>query len=165
MQHQSFTTSILVDQAPEVVFNAINDPRKWWSEDIEGKTNELNAEFSYHYRDVHRSAMQVVELKPYEKVVWFVKDNFFNFVKDKTEWKGTKIAFEITKAGDQARLTFTHHGLVPDYECYNVCNDAWTNYIQGSLQSLIATGKGQPNPKEGRGFNAEIVDKWGLDEK
>jgi hypothetical protein len=41
--------------------------------------------------------------------------------------------------------------------------DAWTNYIKNSLRSLITTGKGQPNPKEGDGFNAEIVKKWKLE--
>ncbi len=46
----------------------------------------------------------------------------------------------------------------------NRCNDAWTSYIQGSLHSLITTGKGKPNPKEG-GLNAELVEKWGLPKK
>ena len=45
-------------------------------------------------------------------------------------------------------IHFTHEGLVPAYECYTVCSDAWGSYIRGSLKSLIATGKGSPNPKE-----------------
>jgi len=36
-------------------------------------------------------------------------------------------------------------GLVPEYECYDICQNAWTNYIQNSLRNLIVTGKGQPN--------------------
>jgi len=36
------------------------------------------------------------------------------------------------------------------YECYEICQDAWTNYIQNSLSDLITTGKGQPNAKEGK---------------
>jgi len=30
-----------------------------------------------------------------------------------------------------------------------VCQDAWTSYIHGSLKSLIETGQGHPNAKEG----------------
>jgi len=108
--------------------------------------------------------MVVVELVPDKKVVWFVKDNDFNFVNDKTEWKGTKIVFEISKTGDRTQLIFTHHGLVPGYECYDICKDAWSSYIQGSLKNLITTGKGQPNAKEG-GLNAELIEKWGLPKK
>lgn len=164
MQYQDFTTTFLVDQSPEEVFDAINNIRGWWSEEVEGKTDELHAEFFYHYKDVHLSKMEIVELIPNEKVVWLVKDNCFNFVEDKTEWKGTRIVFEISKVGDKTQVTFSHLGLVPEYECYEVCRDAWTSYIQGSLKNLITTGKGQPNAKEG-GLNAELIKKWGLPEK
>jgi hypothetical protein len=61
-------------------------------------------------------------------------------------------------------MQFTHEGLVPEHECYSVCQDAWTSYIQGSLKSLITTGKGKPNAKAG-GLNAELVEKWGLPKK
>jgi hypothetical protein len=42
----------------------------------------------------------------------------------------------------------THQGLVPEYECFEICRDAWTSYIQNSLHDLIVTGKGQPNGKD-----------------
>jgi hypothetical protein len=96
--------------------------------------------------------------------VYQVVDNKFNFVKDTTEWINTKLVFEIAKEGDQTKVKFTHEGLVPEYECYKICEDAWTSYIRGSLQSLITTGKGKPNPKEG-GLNGELVEKWGLPNK
>ena len=67
---------------------------------------------------------------------------------DKIEWKGTKVVFEISRKGDQTEIHFTHEGLVPAYECYSLCSDAWGRYIRGSLKSLISTGKGSPNPKE-----------------
>jgi hypothetical protein len=56
--------------------------------------------------------------------------------------------FDIAKKGEKTEIHFIHEGLVPDYECYNVCSDAWGSYIRGSLKSLIATGKGSPNQKE-----------------
>jgi hypothetical protein len=52
MASQNFTATISVDQTPEEVFKAINNPRGWWSEEIEGTTNKLGAEFTYHYEDV-----------------------------------------------------------------------------------------------------------------
>ena len=77
-----------------------------------------------------------------------VLDSHINFVKDKTEWKGTDIVFEITKNDDKTELLFTHVGLVPAFECYGDCSGAWGFYINEGLRSLITTGKGQPNQKE-----------------
>jgi hypothetical protein len=164
MTTTDFSTTILVDQSPRDVFNAINNVRGWWSEQIEGGTSQLNDEFLYHYKEVHISKMKLVEVVPNKKVVWRVLNNHFSFTKDKSEWVGTHIIFEISEKDGKTQLRFTHEGLVPDYECYQVCFDAWTSYIQGSLKSLIATGKGKPNSKENE-LNAELVKKWNLPEK
>lgn len=143
-----FNTTIVVDQSPKEVFNAINNVRGWWSANIEGGTEKLNDEFSYKYKDVHHCKMKLTEVIPDKKVVWLVTDNYFNFITDQSEWKGTKLIFEISKKDDQTQLHFTHEGLTPAYECYQICFDAWTDYIQNSLRKLITTGKGKPNPKE-----------------
>lgn len=161
MKTQDFTTSILVDQTPEEVFNAINNVRSWWSEEIEGSTNKLNDEFTYHYKDVHRCKMKLIEVIPNKKVVWLVMDNYFNFTKDKSEWKDTKVVFQIAEKGGKTQLHFTHHGLVPEYECYDACRQGWTNYINNSLYNLVTSGQGQPNPKEG-GFNEQLVEKFNM---
>lgn len=160
----SYSTSFMVDQSPQKVFNAINHVRDWWSAEVEGNTEQLHSIFFYHYKDVHLSKMEIVVSIPGKRVVWFVKDNYFDFVEDKTEWKGNKIIFEITKENDKTKLTFTHHGLLPRNECYDVCEKAWTSYIQGSLKNLITSGAGQPNLKE-EGLNYELVEQWRLPNK
>jgi hypothetical protein len=86
--------------------------------------------------------MKLIEVVPDKKVVWHVLDNYFKFTKDKSEWKDTKIIFEISRQDNKTQIRFTHQGLVPDYECFEICRDAWTNYIQNSLRSLITTGIG-----------------------
>ena len=148
MKNQSFTTTISVDQTPKEVFDAVNDVRGWWSGEIEGATDRLGAEFTYRYKDVHTSTQRITEWVPDRKVVWHVLDARLNFVKDRTEWKGTDIVFEITRKGDKTELRFTHDGLVPAFQCYGDCSGAWGFYINESLRSLIVTGKGQPNSKE-----------------
>ncbi len=143
MENQNFTTTILVEQSPAEVFKAINNPRAWWSKDIEGGTDKLNDEWAYHFGESHRSKMKTVEMIKDKKVVWLVEDNYFSFTKDKNEWVDNKITFEISKQGNNTQLAFTQIGLTPTYECYNACRDAWTGFIQKSLRSLITTGKGQ----------------------
>jgi hypothetical protein len=148
MSTADFTTALLVDQTPRKAFDAINNVRGWWSEEIEGSTDKLNEVFAYHYEDVHRCQIKLIEVIPDKKVVWLVLDNYFKFTKDKSEWIDTKIIFDIAKKDNKTEIRFTHQGLVPEYECYEICHDAWTNYIHNSLSSLITTGKGKPNGKD-----------------
>ncbi|MEO8885297.1 MAG: SRPBCC domain-containing protein [Mucilaginibacter sp.] len=160
MEAKDFTTAILVDQSAQEVFNAIKNFRGWWSEEIEGPTDKLGGIFVYQYKDLHICKIKLVEIVPNKKIVYQVLDNHFSFTTDKTEWIDTKLIFDITTEGDKTKVTFTHQGLVPEYECYEVCYDAWGNYITNSLYSLITVGKGEPNPKNADGFNAELADKW-----
>lgn len=148
MTTSDFTTTLLVDKTPTEAFNAINNVRGWWSEEIEGSTDKLNDEFKYHYHDIHSCKMKIIEMVPDKKVVWLVMDNNFNFTKDKSEWKDTKIIFEISVKDNKTQIHFTHLGLVPEYECFNICQNAWTDYLHNSLVNLITLGKGKPNPKE-----------------
>ena len=164
MAGKSFTTSITVDKDISSTFNSIKNFRAWWSEEIKGKTDQLNETFFYHYKDVHLCKIKLIEMVADKKLVYQVIDNEFNFTKDKTEWINTKMIFDLSTEGGKTKIVFTHDGLVPEYECYNVCHDAWTGYIQGSSKSYIETGKGRPNGKEG-GLNAELVEKWGLPNK
>lgn len=162
MSVPDFTTTILVDQSPENVFKAISNFRGWWSEDIEGNTDVLGEQFFYHYKDIHLCKLRLVQQVPNTRLVYDVLDNQFSFTKDKGEWIGTKLVFEISVEGTKTQVTFTHKGLVPQYECYKVCKEAWTNYITNSLRLYITTGAGTPNPKEGEGFNATLAEKWDL---
>jgi uncharacterized protein YndB with AHSA1/START domain len=143
MNNRHFSMSFTVDQSPEEVFDAINDVRAWWSGQIAGTTNELGAEFEYQYQDLHRTTQKITEWVPGKKVVWHVVDSHIHFVKDKTEWNGTDIVFEIAKKNGKTELRFTHVGLVPAVECYRDCSSGWRYYI-GSLRNLITTGGGQP---------------------
>ncbi len=145
LSSRGYTTSFTADQTPEEVFRAINNPRAWWSEGIDGTTDKVGGVFDYHYEDVHRCKVKVTGLTPGERVEWLVLDNHFDFTKDKGEWKNTKIVFAISKKGGRTEVRFSHLGLVPRYECYDICTDAWETYINGSLKSLIATGVGNPN--------------------
>ena len=146
-QNEDYRATLVVDNTPEEVFAAIANVRGWWSETIEGKTDQLG-EFRHIYKDMHRCTIRITELVPGRKVAWNVVDNYFSFVEDKTEWTGTDIVFDIARKGDKTELRFTHVGLVPAYECYDVCSNAWGTYINGSLRDLITRGKGQPNQKE-----------------
>src|ERR1700742_3107448 len=140
MTKQDFTTTLLVDATPTQVFNAINTPMAWWSGEITGETKKINDEFSYRYKDFHLSKQRIVEMIPDKKVEWLVTESQINYARDKKEWTGTKISFEISEKDNQTQLRFTHLGLDPDIECFDSCSNSWTQLIQQGLFTLITTG-------------------------
>jgi hypothetical protein len=146
MRTQDFTTTFSVDQTPQQVFDAINDVRGWWSGEVEGGTEKLGDEFTYRVEGAHYSKQRITETIPGKKIVWHVLEARLGFVKDKSEWKGTDIVFEIAKRGDKTELRFTHKGLALAFECYESCSSAWGMLVNGNLRRLIATGKPQPSP-------------------
>jgi len=142
MKDQNFRTAFTVEQTPEEAFAAINKVREWWAgkPGIEGSTDKLGDEFTYRYEPHHYSKQKITEFIPGKKVVWLVLESQLNFVKNKSEWNGSKVIFEIAKKGGKTEVRFTHRGLVPEHECYGACSNAWGSIISRSLRSLITTG-------------------------
>jgi len=113
MTNKNYTASFTVDQSPAEMFAAINNVRGWWSGEIDGRTDKLGAEFTYRYQDLHRGTQKITELVPDKKVVWRVSDAKINFVKDKAQWNGTDIVFEIARKGDKTEFAFYPRRLGP----------------------------------------------------
>jgi len=146
MKNKDFTTAFLTVQTPAEVFKTILNVRKWWfglhSEKIEGDTDKLNGEFTFRAGNgMHYSKQKLVELIPNKKIVWLVTDSKLTFLKNESEWNGTRIVFDITEQGDKTEVRFTHQGLVPGIECYGGCSKAWSQYIDDILRPQLTAGK------------------------
>jgi hypothetical protein len=145
----SLTTSFSVDRTPAEAFAAITNVRGWWSGEIEGDTDALGAEFTYTVPGIHYSKFRITEFVPGRRVAWLVLDSHLSFIADKQEWTGTTVVFDVAERDGRTEVRFTHEGLRPQQECFDVCERAWGEYIDGSLRTLIETGAGLPNSFEG----------------
>lgn len=139
---KEFSTSVVVEKSPTEVYAAINNVQGWWQGEITGENITIGDEFNYQMGTVHLSKQKVMELIPDEKVVWLVTESQLSFVEIKDEWTGTTLVFDIKPEGNKTKLTFTHHGLTPTFQCFEACSGGWSMLIQKSLFNLITTGKG-----------------------
>jgi len=67
-------------------------------------------------------------------------------------WNKTEVVFQLSEeiarpddivARGVTKIDFTHIGLVPEVECYDVCEKGWNGHIN-TLDQLINEGKGLP---------------------
>ena len=147
MESKDYTATIEVSKTPEEVFKSINSVSKWWTEKIEGDSENLNGVFTIHFSDESFVTHKLIEVVPNKKVVWLVTDCYLPWFKDKTEWTNTKMSFEISTNDNKTQMTFTHIGLVPEVECYDMYVKGWDQYVKDSLLKLITEGEGQPQKK------------------
>lgn len=144
MKNQDFTCSITADVTADEAMFAISQIQDWWKKDFVGTAEKLNDEFTVRFSDESFVNFTITEFVPNAKVVWTVTDCFLPWFADKTEWTGTRIIFGLATTGDSTTINFTHQGLAPQVECYDMCAAGWTGHITTSLQKLLAEGMGQP---------------------
>ncbi|MBC7301266.1 MAG: SRPBCC domain-containing protein [Nocardia sp.] len=156
MSDSNFTATTVVDVTPEVAFAAINNVRGWWNETIEGATGTVGDSYRFEVPGAHRCTMTTTESIPGERLVWHVTDAYISFIADTAEWEGTDVVFDIAERDGRTEIRFTHVGLRPADECYEVCANAWGGYITKSLHDLITTGTGDPFRTDST-FDSELL--------
>jgi len=95
---------------------------------------------------VHYVKFRITELVPHSRIAWSVLESELTFLADRQEWDGTTVTFDVSERDGRTQVVFTHVGLVPEHECYDVCDDAWSSYVLGNLRRLIETGSKDPAP-------------------
>jgi hypothetical protein len=140
---KSFHISIKVDASPEDALKKINQVNKWWAKKVKGKSEKLNDKFTVDFGTTWVD-FQITELVPGKKLVWKVTDCNLEWIKNKKEWNGTEVVFEISEKKNATEIDFTHLGLIPSFECYEDCKVGWTGHVTDSLVNFINEGKGQP---------------------
>ncbi len=126
---------------PKEIFELLLDIENWWSglyeETITGKSSRLDDEFTFKAGGgAHYSKQRLIELDTYKKIVWLVTESHLTFLNNPDEWTNTKIGFEISHDRNKSKITFSHEGLIPKIECYDVCTGAWTQYLQNLEKKL-----------------------------
>lgn len=142
----SFTANITATEALE----NISHVSEWWTGNYEGSSKKPGDTFTVRFGETFVN-FEIVEAIPNKKIVWQVVDCNLHWLKDKKEWKGTQLSWEVSPENNSTRINMTHVGLIPEIECYENCKKGWDFYAGESLKKLMTEHKGMPEtPKANR---------------
>jgi uncharacterized protein YndB with AHSA1/START domain len=143
-QKQDYRTEISANVTPQEALDKISSVPEWWGKNFQGKSKRVNDIFTVHFPSGDTYKIRVAEIVPNKRIVWEVIDAFQGWVKNTSEWKGTRIIWEIKEEKNGGVLIdMTHVGLVP-LECYDRCKMGWDYLMHQSLSKFLTEGKGLP---------------------
>ncbi|MFE6234710.1 SRPBCC domain-containing protein [Cellulosimicrobium sp. NPDC057862] len=128
--------------APEAVYRAlttVDGLAGWWTEDATGN-EDVGEVLAFRFPPIGGFDMEVVELRPSERVVWRVVDG-------PEEWVGTTVEWSLRQDGDWTIVLFGHRGWAEPVEFMHHCSTKWASYLL-SLKALAETGAGAPAPRD-----------------
>jgi uncharacterized protein YndB with AHSA1/START domain len=132
---EDFESTLSFAASPEDVLAALRTPEaisSWWCPATgsaeQGSTLEMASRSGSKMLDLR------VEPSDEGRVVWSVLQAPLT-----PEWVGTIILLEVEEAGGGATLHFRHHGLTAQCDCFDMCQEGWTNALD-RLVSFVETG-------------------------
>ena len=149
MEH--FHQNLTIAASPDATYAAlasITGLRGWWTEECDGVA-DCGGTIHFRFGNVYKD-MRVERAEPGRELSWLCTRACIDVpsLSRKDEWVGTRMVFRLSDAGPgRTRLDFTHIGLVPSFECYDMCTKGWQLFL-GSLQQYLETGKGMPHPAQ-----------------
>ncbi len=129
------------DTTPERVYDALTTVEglaAWWTEETRG-SGDVGGVLQFRFPNGGFD-MEVLELRPFERVVWRVIDG-------PEEWVGTTIEWSLHREGDYTIVLFKHKGWKQPVEFMYHCSTKWGSFLL-SLKSTFETGAGAPAPRD-----------------
>jgi len=146
MSEQSYSKDFLVSAKPKLVYKALTkEIDKWWTE-LSNKALQVGDKLTVQFEKTTTWVMTVSEAVMNQSLVWQVTEANHDLenISTKDEWKGTTIKWQIEENETGSKVSFTHEGLVPALECYDICEGGWVYFLE-SLKNYLDTGKGNPH--------------------
>lgn len=143
MTKQDYRISISALVSASEAYDKISRVSEWWATDFEGSARNFGDLFTVRFGETYVD-FKITEAVPGSKVVWHVTNCYLPWLKDKTEWNGTSVVFEVSTRESETTVTMTHEGLVPEVECFEACEQGWNHHFGESMKQFLTDGHGMP---------------------
>jgi uncharacterized protein YndB with AHSA1/START domain len=119
----------------------------WWTRDVLGDP-QVGGKLEFYFGYPEPAAvMEVTELVPARRVAW-------RCVQGPDEWVGTTLTYDLSAAGDETALLFTHSDWREPIEFMHHCSTKWAYHLIG-LKAGLEGGAATPYPEDMK------ISSWG----
>lgn len=141
MAFPDYQSTVSVPIKAEEAFGKIARVSEWWTKGTTGDAKAVGDAFKVDWGETWVD-FRIVEAVPARRIVWQVTDCHLPWLKDKAEWKGTKVVWELATTNGTTEVTLTHVGLTSALECFDGCEAGWNFYFGKSLLKLFTDNGG-----------------------
>ena len=144
---KSYHSKIIVSNSSSAAYEALTTGfGEWWTTSFDPIRN-IGDKVTFRFGPTYW-VMQVTQLIPGQLIeleciqAHHIHEGLPSSIQN--EWKGTSLNWEIHEQGPNTKITFTHNGLDPSMNCFEVCEQGWNFFFNQSLKQYLDTGKGSP---------------------
>ncbi len=153
MKNDNYKRTITVDASLEDVYVALTTGYANWWTPCDREFNKVGDRIKFTFPpNVSYWTFEARILEP-NRFVELRCVEAYHKISDKpdaseTEWLGSTVLWKIKSHAEQTKIHFTHYGLTPELDCYDVCESGWDMFFVDSLKSYLDTGVGKPHQTE-----------------
>ena len=144
-----YKKSITVNKPVNEVYRAITEHiSDWWSNDLTGAAAKKGDSFIISFGETCKT-FEIADAVRDKQIVWKCVKAYIAMpsLDNKAEWVGTNLIWTLSTNKQNTILSFLHEGLNQSFECYDLCEAGWDQFL-ASLEAYLNTGKGMPYLKE-----------------
>ncbi len=141
---QDYTCVVKANVSAEDAYRKVSRISEWWNRGATGSTQQAGDKFRVDFGETWVD-FELVEAIPNRRMVWSVIDCHLHWLKNKTEWTGTRVVWDLTSVNGATTITMTHEGLTRESECFESCEAGWDFHIRESLLGLLNENRGLPD--------------------
>ena len=141
MESRDYQAVITARVSAEDALWGISRVSQWWTKGFSGESSAVGDRFTVRFGDTFVD-FQVVELTP-ARAAWEVTNCNLAWISDKTEWKGTRVTWDLAAKNGSTQVRMTHQIERPASKLIAAVSAAWP-YALSNLKSLLETGEVAP---------------------
>ncbi len=144
---ENYRQSVIIETTPVRGFEALTKRiPEWWGQ-VDNQIKKEGDSFRVSFGEAFWT-FKVTKFEPGKEIIWLCTESnqvHAGLKGVKEEWLGTILHWRIQeRENNLVEIDFLHEGLVPSFNCYEVCSTAWDFFITDSLKQFLEQGKGKP---------------------